>query len=62
MFSRYMEFTERIDLNASNWLLSQLSDDFLKQNFLEGETDERFLFTCVKRDCKIIKRTKELKK
>ena len=44
-----MEFNERIDVNASNWLLSQLSDDFLKQNFLEGETDERFRFTPVKK-------------
>lgn len=44
-----MEFNERIDVNASNWLLSQLSDEFLKQNFLEGETDERFRFTPVKK-------------
>jgi len=44
-----MEFTERIDVNASNWLLSQLSDDFLKKNFLEGETDERFRLTPVKK-------------
>jgi hypothetical protein len=44
-----MEFTERIDVNASNWLLSQLSDNFLKQNFLEGETDERFRLTPVKK-------------
>ena len=44
-----MEFTERIDINASNWLLSQLSDDFLKKSFLEGETDDRFRFTTVKK-------------
>ena len=44
-----MEFNERIDVNASNWLLSQLSDNFLKQIFLEGETDERFRLTPVKK-------------
>jgi hypothetical protein len=43
-----MEFTERIDVNASNWLLSQLSDDFLKQHLLEGE-ETRFNYTAVKK-------------
>ena len=53
-----MEFTERIDLNASNWLLSQLSDDFLKQHVLEGE-DDRFYFSTVKKDFRSIKRIME---
>jgi hypothetical protein len=57
-----MEFNERIDVNASNWLLSQLSDNFLKQNFLEGETDERFRLTPVKKYFKSIIKVKEFKK
>lgn len=57
-----MEFTERVDVNASNWLLSQLSDDFLRQNFLEGETDERFRFTSVKKRLQNYKKNQGIEK
>ena len=44
----YMEFTERVNAKNARWLLASLSDDFLKQNILEGE-EERFNFSYVKK-------------
>ena len=43
-----MEFTEQVDLNACDWLLSQLSTDFMKEHILEGEED-RFNYSHVKK-------------
>lgn len=43
-----MEYTEMVDAKAVRWLNSQLSQEFLYQNVLEGE-EERFNLTYIKK-------------
>lgn len=43
-----MEFIERVNLTAVKWLLSQLSNEFIQKNVLEGE-EARFNCTYIKR-------------
>jgi len=43
-----MIYTEKVDVHAVRWLLTQLSNKFLKSCCLDGE-EERFNFTYVKR-------------
>ena len=52
-----MNFTEQVDLNACDWLLSQLSTDFMKEHVLEGEED-RFNYSHVKKYFRTTKRTR----
>ena len=56
-----MEFTEQVDLNACDWLLSQLSTDFMKEHVLEGEED-RFNYSHVKKILQNYKKNKGITK
>jgi hypothetical protein len=56
-----MEFTEQVDLNACDWLLSQLSTEFMKEHVLEGEED-RFNYSHVKKILQNYKKNKGITK